>query len=286
MTATLAPEQVRRYEEQGYLCPLPALDQEEVARFRAAYDGYEASLGDEIARIPPRDQHVLFSETHVFLPWVHELATRPRVLDAVESILGGDLLIWNTRWFTKRPGDRTFITWHQDANYWALQPPKVATAWVALSPSTDANGAMRVVPGSQHGDMLPHRDTFAADNALSRGQEIAVEVDESEAVTMVLAPGEMSVHHVGIVHGSRPNTSDVPRIGVAVRFIAPEVRQDVEEANAMLVRGEDRHGHFTLLPPPTGRTSEELEERRREVVARMHANLMPSGYVTPTPPPA
>jgi ectoine hydroxylase-related dioxygenase (phytanoyl-CoA dioxygenase family) len=283
MGKALSADEVRRYEEQGYLCPVPALDDEEVRRFAAAYDEYEASLGEERSRIPPRDQHVLFSETHVFLPWMHEMATRPRVLDAVEAILGPDLLIWNTRWFTKRPGDKTFITWHQDGNYWALDPPKVATAWIALSPSTDANGCMRVVPGSQSGDMLPHRDTFAADNALSRGQEIAVEVDEAEAVSLVLAPGEMSLHHVGIVHGSRPNTSQLSRVGVAVRFIAPEVRQDVESAHAMLVRGEDRHGNFTLLEPPTHGTPDQLAERRREVVARMHANLMPPGYVSPSP---
>jgi len=285
MAASLAPEEIRRYEEHGYLCPVAALGADEVRRFRAAYDEYERAIADDIARIPPRDQHLLFSETHVFLPWAHELVTRPAVLDAVESVLGPDLLLWNTRWFTKRPGDPTFITWHQDGNYWAMQPPLVTTAWIALSPSTDENGCMRVVPGSQHGDMLPHRDTFAADNALSRGQEIAVEVDEAQAVSLALAPGEMSLHHVGIVHGSLPNTSDISRIGVAARFIAPEVRQDVESAHAMLVRGEDRHGHFTLLDPPTGGSPRELEQRRREVVGRMHANLMPAGYTTPLPPP-
>src|SRR5439155_1099021 len=83
-----------------------------------------------------------FAETHAYLPWVFELASHPRVLDAVEPILGPDLLIWDSRWFTKQPGDPTYITWHQDGTYWALDPPKACTAWIALSRSNEANGAM------------------------------------------------------------------------------------------------------------------------------------------------
>ena len=109
---------------------------------------------------------------------------------------------------------------------------------------------MRVIPGS-HQEALPQRDTFHPDNALSRGQEIAVEVNEDGAVTMELAPGQMSLHHVGLAHASHPNNSDEPRIGLAVRYIAAEVKQHgVEPQPALLVRGEDRHGNFEIVQPP------------------------------------
>jgi hypothetical protein len=264
------------YERDGYVSPIRVLDEEEVARFREAYEDYERSLGDRLAAVPPRDRYVFFAETHAYLPWAFELATRRRVLDAVAAILGPDLLIWDSRWFTKKPHDPTYVSWHQDGTYWALDPPKVCTAWIALSRSNEANGAMKVVPGSHTGADLPHRDTFAEDNALARGQEIAVEVDEESAVALVLEPGEMSIHHIGVVHGSEPNNSDEPRIGIAVRFVAPEVRQDVASAMALLVRGEDRYGHFEALPAPTDSSPEAVDRRRTEIVTRMYGNLMPS----------
>lgn len=271
----LSDDDVRHYEEKGYLSPVPVLDLHEVRRFRQAYDEYEASVSEHLASVPPRDRYVFFSETHAFLPWAYELATRPRILDAVESLLGPDLLIWDSRWFTKRPGDPTYISWHQDGTYWALKPPKVCTAWIALSRSFIENGALQVIPGSHTRGQLPHTDTFDPVNALARGQEIAVTVDEKQAVTLTLEPGEMSLHHIGVVHGSKPNTSDEPRIGFAVRFVATEVKQDVERTPvAMLVRGEDRHGHFELLEPPTELDPRAIADKREAIVRRVYSNLL------------
>jgi non-heme Fe2+,alpha-ketoglutarate-dependent halogenase len=275
MTSALAPDLVHRYQADGFVFPIRVLEDDDVRRFRDAYDAYESSIGPELATVPARDRYVYFAETHTFLPWAFELATRSAVLDAVQSLLGPDLLIWDSRWFTKRPGDPTYITWHQDGTYWSLDPPKVCTAWIALSRSFAGNGAMQVVPGTHLGGQLPHVDTFDAANALARGQEIAVEVDEAEAVTLTLAPGEMSLHHIGVVHGSKPNLSDESRIGFAVRFIAAEVRQNAETPIAMLVSGQDRYGHFELLAPPESDDPGEIARRRAEIVARMYSNLMP-----------
>jgi ectoine hydroxylase-related dioxygenase (phytanoyl-CoA dioxygenase family) len=275
MTATLAPDLVRRYEADGYVLPVRVLDEPGVARYRAAYDEYEAGLGEQLAAVPARDRYIFFAETHAFLPWAYELATQPAVLDAVESLLGPDLLIWDSRWFTKRPGDPTYISWHQDGTYWSLDPPKVCTAWIALSRSFAGNGAMQVVPGTHAGGQLPHVDTFDEANALARGQEIAVDVDEAHAVTLTLEPGEMSLHHIGVVHGSKPNTSDESRIGFAVRFIAAEVRQNVESAIAMLARGDDRYGNFELLEPPASADPAVIDARRAEIIDRMYSNLLP-----------
>jgi non-haem Fe2+, alpha-ketoglutarate-dependent halogenase len=275
MTNALTPDLVARYESDGYVFPVRVLDDDDVPQFRSAYDAYEGGLGAELAAVPARDRYVFFAETHAFLPFAYELATQPAVLDAVESLLGPDLLIWDSRWFTKRPGDATYISWHQDGTYWELSPPKVCTAWIALSRSFTGNGAMQVVPGSHVGGQLPHVDTFDEANALARGQEIAVDVDEATAVTLTLEPGEMSIHHIGVVHGSKPNTSDESRIGFAVRYIAAEVKQAVESPMAMLVRGSDAHGNFDLLEAPTGNAPEEIERKRTEIIRRMYSNLLP-----------
>jgi ectoine hydroxylase-related dioxygenase (phytanoyl-CoA dioxygenase family) len=181
------------------------------------------------------------------LPWVHRLVSHPRILDAVEGVIGPNILVWESTWFVKFPHDKAFISWHQDGAYWGLNPPNVTTAWVALSASTPENGCMRVVPAS-HRVALPQRDTYAPDNALSRGQEIAVEVDETQGVNLTLAPGEMSLHHIGIVHGSKVNDSDHPRIGFAIRYISPEVvQQGSERQMVLLVRGKDEYGHFKIV---------------------------------------
>lgn len=175
-----------------------------------------------------------------------------------------------------------YITWHQDATYWGLHPPNVATAWIALSESDRENGCLRVIPRTHCGPLLPQRETYAADNALSRGQEITVEVDESKAVDLVLKPGEMSLHHIGIVHGSNVNCSKKPRIGLAVRYITPDVAQDgAERQLALLVAGKDGFGHFDLIDPPAvGATSPDTPVHA-EAVRRIFKNLMPEGYSSP-----
>ena len=129
------------------------------------------------------------------------------ILDAVEDVIGPDILCWGSSFFIKEPRDPGFVSWHQDSTYWGLDPADIVTAWVALSDSTAANGAMRVIPDTQRLEQIAHRDTFAAENLLTRGQEIVVEVDESKAVMLALQPGEMSLHHVRLIHGSDPNPS-------------------------------------------------------------------------------
>ena len=150
------------------------------------------------------------------------------------------------------------------------------TAWVALSPATRASGCMRMLPGSQVGDIAPHKDTFAPNNMLSRGQEIQVAVDEAKVVDIVLPPGSMSFHHVKIAHGSDPNTSDDRRIGLAIRYIPAHVRQTTGQGDsATLVRGQDRFRHFEAEPRAEGDFTEaglanqdRLRKRRMAILMR------------------
>jgi len=262
------------FERDGYICPVPVLTPAETAGFRACYDDFAERHRERLQALPPNQRWQVNSDTHFAFEWVDRLTRHPALLDAVERVLGPDILAWNSVWFVKMPGDPTYISWHQDGAYWGLEPMEVLTAWVALGPATRANGCMRVLPGSHRGPALKQRDTFAPDNALSRGQEIEVAVDEAQAVDLALEPGQMSMHHLWIVHGSDPNRSAVPRVGLAIRYVAAQVRQrDGSRPLAMLVRGENRHGHFTLAEPPTrndGRAGEgvhgQVLQRVREAI--------------------
>ncbi len=244
MPKLLTPDAVHRYREDGFYAPVRALTQEEAADFRRRFEAYEQAQGGwyELSK----GQKLYLLQT-----WAAELASHPRILDAVEDVLGTDIFVWGLSLFVKDGRNPSYVSWHQDSTYWGLSKPDVVTAWVALSPSTPERGCMKMIPGSHRLEQLPHRDTLAKDNLLTRGQEIAVEVDESKAVYLTLAPGEISLHNIRTVHASEPNRSDERRIGVAIRYIAPDVRQvEASDDSAWLVRGEDRYGHFIHETPP------------------------------------
>ena len=228
---------VRQYQDQGYYAPVTVMTPSEARTLRAALEGYEARNG--ILAGPLRHK------SHLLFTWLNDLIRHPRILDAIEDVIGPNILCWGSSFFIKEPRNPSFVSWHQDSTYWGLDPADVVTAWVALSDSTAENGAMRVIPGTHLMDQVAHRDTFKPENLLSRGQEITVDVDDSQAVMLDLLAGQMSLHHVRLIHGSDPNPSDQRRIGFAIRYIPTHVRQVAgAHDHATLVRGEDRFGHF------------------------------------------
>ena len=243
MPSSLTAEQVARYRDTGIHFPIDVFSASEVVEMNRNFAALEAHEGGRLSTRTNKKPHLL-------VPWVSELIRHPRLLDAVESVIGPNILCWSSQFFAKPPRDPSYISWHQDATYWGLSTPEVVTAWIAFTPSTIESGCMRVVPGS-HRQQVAHVDTFDERNMLTRGQELAVTVRDEEAVDVVLLPGQVSLHNVLIFHGSNPNRADHPRTGYAVRFIPPHVRQMVgERDSATLVRGEDSHGHFDLESPP------------------------------------
>ena len=228
---------VRQYRDQGYYSPVRVMPTAEADALRAKLESFEADAGLLAGKL----RH----KSHLLFTWLNDLIRHPRILDAVEDVLGPNILCWGSSFFIKEPRNRAFVSWHQDSTYWGLDPADVMTAWVALSDSNAANGAMRVIPGSHMLEQVAHRDTFSPDNLLSRGQEVMVDVDERQAVMMPLRAGEMSLHHVRLIHGSDPNPSDLRRIGFAIRYIPTTVRQVAgSHDHATLVRGVDTYGHF------------------------------------------
>jgi non-haem Fe2+, alpha-ketoglutarate-dependent halogenase len=239
----LAAAQVEAYERDGFLFPLPVFTAEEAAA-RAA----------EIAGLPTPElqRHPVpwVQKSYLFLPTLDRLMRDERLTGRVASILGDDLLVLSADLFIKAPGSIKRITWHQDVNYWGLEPLKVLTAWIAFTPATIENGCMHYSPGAHRG-RLKHIERKADDNMLTKGQEIAVEIDDSDTVAVVLAPGEVAFHDGLAPHASGPNRSETARIGFAIRYVAPHVRQTSGPAiSARLARGIDRHGHFALEEGP------------------------------------
>jgi ectoine hydroxylase-related dioxygenase (phytanoyl-CoA dioxygenase family) len=244
MPKLLDPEQISAFHRDGFVAPIAVLSQQETAEYRRRFEDYERSHDGWY--VLSRGQKI-----HLLQTWAAELVVNARILDAVEDVLGADILCWGTSLFVKDAHDPHFVSWHQDSTYWGLDKPDVVTAWVALSASTRQSGCMKMLPGSHTLEQITHRDTLDELNLLTRGQEIAVEVDESKGAYAELAPGEISLHHVRTVHASEPNRGDHRRIGVALRYIAPHVRQlNGERDSAMLVRGEDRFGHFVHEKAP------------------------------------
>jgi non-haem Fe2+, alpha-ketoglutarate-dependent halogenase len=277
----LSKEQVQFYNENGYLCPLSVLSEAETAEFRRHFDEYTQRNQARLSKLDPRERRAVYGYTHLVLPWVYQIVSHPKVLDAVEGAIGPNILVWESAWFAKFPRDAAFISWHQDGAYWGLQPPTVTTAWIALSASTPENGCMQVMPGSQN-LKLQQRDTFAKNNLLSRGQEIVFDAAGRNAVSLILTPGQMSLHHIGIAHGSEPNTSDYPRIGIAVRYIAPEVVQNGSERQMVqLVRGKDEYGHFDIVAPPADEFSSAavLQEANRRLLENLAPDRAPANHV-------
>jgi len=244
MLKTLSEQQGRQYQEQGYLSKIRVLSAEQTLEIRQKLEAFEAEQGKPLNGSQRHKTHLLFT-------WLNELVRNSKILDAIEDLYGENILCWTTNFFIKEANDPGFVSWHQDSTYWGLSSPDVITAWIALSPSNQTNGAMAIIPGTHLLDQLPHRDSFAKNNLLTRGQEIAMAVNEAEAVTLELEPGEMSLHHVRIIHGSPPNHSAERRIGFAIRYIPTFVRQIEGDDSATLVRGMDEYQTFTHEPTPS-----------------------------------
>ncbi|MEM7253752.1 MAG: phytanoyl-CoA dioxygenase family protein [Pseudomonadota bacterium] len=244
MTKMLSEQAVAQYREAGYFSPVNVLSPEEVAEVRGALERFEAAQAGPLAG-PQR------SKSHLLFPWVDSLMRHHGILDAVEDLIGPNLLCWNTLFWIKEARSESFVSWHQDARYWGLDTDELVTAWVALSPANEISGCMRVLPGSHRESLLAHRDEYAADNLLTRGQSISEGVDESRAVVMALEPGQMSIHNVKLAHASGPNESDDRRIGISLHYIPTHARQTVGAwDSAALVRGRDDYGHFEHTPQP------------------------------------
>jgi non-heme Fe2+,alpha-ketoglutarate-dependent halogenase len=241
----LTQAQVDRFHRDGFLSPLEAFPAQQARAFRDRMEVCERAVG-------PLKIGGYGSKAHLLFTWVDEITRSPRLLDAVEDLIGPDILIYTLTLWIKGSKDGAFVDWHQDASYFGLEPKEQVTAWVALSDASEHAGCVRVIPGSHRKGAISHSIREGAGNhMLPRRQAIDLEIDESQAVTMPLKPGQFSLHHTLAIHGSLPNLSDDRRIGVGISYIPARVRfVGQHRLTGMLVRGENRYGHFDPERPP------------------------------------
>jgi len=256
--SALSEEGHARYGRDGILFPVPVFESDEIARMSERLDALRRATS---GALPP----MLIVKPHLLVPWLWDVVHDSRLLDLVESLLGPNLLCWNSNFFDKPAASPNRIYWHQDATYWALSRPDALTVWIALSPSTSESGCLRVIPAS-HVRQLPHEESFAVDDMLIGREKLAVEIDESRAIDVELQPGEISVHHPLLIHGSRPNSSQRRRTGLALRFVAGDVERTSEMRGfATLVRGRD-YGNWELEQPPESELDRAALRRQPDVL--------------------
>lgn len=279
MTITLEngrlPESaVQSYWDDGFLFPIRVLDTNLAAAARAEIEAVERDWRG--ADLPQPLNTYKRVNAAVVMPFVADLAGNPAILDVVEGILGPDILIYAAEFFTKEPETRQIVSMHQDLTYWGLGAiDGMVTAWVALSPATQASGCMDFVRGSHKNAILEHEDTFDENNLLSRGQEVKVDVDQADKTAIELQPGEMSLHHGLTIHGSGPNTSKDRRIGCVIRYIRPDMAQTVGARDfVMAARGEDRHQNFVHVPRPHTLFSQESLALYEDIRAEQAKTMM------------
>jgi len=246
------------YLRDGFVAPIRVLSDTEARVLRTEVEA--------LAARPVVDRKTDFRQSHLIYGWADRLVRHPSILDAVEDVLGPNILVWRTNFFVKPPSSPQFVSWHQDATYWDLEPAVATTAWLALSDCSPQNGCVRVIPGSHRWGLLPHVDRWSDENMLSRGQTADIDVDEDRAVDLALHPGEMSLHDAMVLHGSPPNRAEHPRIGIGIICLPTYVKQRGTRSGAVLVRGVDTHRHFIDDPrPSTDLSPEALAARERSL---------------------
>ena len=205
----LTEEQLDYYKNKGYVSPINALTSAEAKEIR-----------DEIEKIekdwPGALEGLNRNYIHLLSPVFNKVCLNRNILDAVESIIGQNILICGTTLFIKNPNEKGFVSFHQDAKYIGLEPHNWVTVWLAVTDANEKNGCMRMLSGSHKEDLKYHEQKFDENNLLTRGQTIEdIPLDKTDSV--ILKAGQISLHHPKIVHGSGLNYSNDRRIGFVIQ---------------------------------------------------------------------
>lgn len=259
----LTTEQRAQYEREGATHPIRVFSEQRAAQLLATLEAGEAQHGPEFRTL-------LRTKAHLTLKWVDELVRSPEILDPVEDLIGPNILLYNMSVFIKDAQDPNWVGWHQDSTYYPLEPQVLVNAWLALTDSVADNGNVRYAPGSHTIGQIRHERGLKG-TLLSQGQSIqGMEFDKVNDI--FLQPGEMSMHHVRVIHYSEPNRSSRRRIGMSFSYIPTSVKNSSSiRHTAMLVRGVDHFLHFDPEPRVRFDFDPEVQEFKKDAVQRFRA---------------
>ena len=233
MPKVLTKEQIEQYHDEGFISPVRVISEAQALSIKSQLEQVEAEFPDEINAESRNNLHLSFA-------FLDALAHNKIIVDAMEDLIGPDIALWASVMFIKEPSSKQYVSWHQDATYMGLDSIDFPTPWIALSPSNIETGCMTMIAGSHHSEIQNHEDTFAENNILTRGQVIS-NIDRSKAVDLILEPGEMSIHHGAIIHGSQPNKSNQRRIGFSLQsYVPPSIKQVIGKNIWTHIRGQKR----------------------------------------------
>jgi hypothetical protein len=253
----LSSNQLKQYKDEGFVAPINIFSKEKAKEIRNQIELIEKELPGELDKSGRYNAHLIS-------PLLDEVTHNSKILDAVESLIGKNILVCGTTLFIKNPNEKGYVSYHQDAKYIGLEPHNWVTAWVALTDSNEENGCMKMWPGS-HLDIKNHDEKFNEENLLTRGQTVE-NVPDNEVKSVELVAGQMSLHHPRIVHGSGVNKSNDRRIGFVIQsYIGTNVKQVLGQNSVQLARGVDEFNHHDIIQRPKSlMNKEDLLIKQRE----------------------
>ncbi len=272
-TSHLSSAQIESYWNRGFIHPLTAMPPAAAQALIPRYEQIHQRMADWT-------QSKQLTKVHLVSRWVYEVTVSDPIVNAIESLLGANIMLYGATFFAKPPSQNLHVGWHQDLLYWGLEPHDgVATVWLALSDAKQDNGAMQVIGGSHLNGFRQHSNAADDSNMLNSHQNMELtEADQREREAVELEPGQFSIHHGMTLHGSGPNISKRPRIGLSINYISTDVRQINYGGydHAMLIRGRDAYRHFVYeLPPVSDFSPASIEEFKRSIAAPSGLGLAP-----------
>ena len=261
----LSPAQLKQYKDEGYVSPIDALSKDEALEIREEIELIEKKWPKELEGLGR-------NYIHLISPIFDKVSHNPKILDAVESIIGRDILICGTTLFIKNPNEKGFVSFHQDAKYIGLEPHNWVTAWIAVTDANEENGCMRMWSGSHKDELKYHNQKFDENNLLTRGQTVE-NVPIKETSPVILKAGQMSLHHPTIVHGSGLNRSNDRRIGFVIQsYIGSNVNQVLGKMYVQQARGKDNysyHKHVTRAKELMNKKNIEIRDKANKELSKI-----------------
>jgi hypothetical protein len=254
----LSSNQLKQYYDEGFVSPIDIFSKNKAYEIRKEIELIEEQMPGELKKSGRYNAHLIS-------PLLDEVAHDSKILDAIQSLIGKNILICGTTLFIKNPNEKGFVSYHQDAKYIGLKPYNWVTAWVAITDSNEHNGCMRMWAGSHKEDLKEHDQLFNEGNLLTRGQTVNnVPIDKT--TPLILKAGQMSLHHPTVVHGSDLNKSNDRRIGFVIQsYIGTDVKQVLGENSVQLARGNDEFKyHKTIGRPKSLMDKNDLKIKKQE----------------------